>query len=227
VLPPIHSVIPQDPHRGIVVIHEIFGHQPEIERVVRRFADAGWAAAMPDLFAQGFSCVVRAFREIAAGQGPIIESVHETRRWLAEKAGLEESNIGLIGFCFGGGFALAAGKGFAAVSTNYGAIPRTEAMRGIGPVIGCYGERDKMFGNEEKLKRRLQRLGVPAETKTYPNVGHSFLTDGSHPVPGFFSRPFLHTEARDEAVREQAWSDIFSFLTKNVRPSRAAAPAAR
>jgi carboxymethylenebutenolidase len=223
-LPPIHSVIPENPHRGIVVIHEIFGHQPEIERVVQRFADAGWAAAAPNLFATGFSCVVRAFREIATGQGPIIESVHETRQWLADKAGLQD--IGLIGFCFGGGFALAAHKGFAAVSTNYGAIPKTEVMRGIGPVIGCYAERDRMFGNEEKLKRRLQRLGVPSETKTYPNVGHSFLTDGSHPIPGFFSRPFLHTEARDEAVREQAWRDIFDFLTTNVRPSRAAAPAA-
>jgi carboxymethylenebutenolidase len=227
-LPPIYSALPKGATRGMVVLHEIFGHQPEIERVVQRFAGAGWAAAAPNLFDKGFTCVIRAFREAATGRGPAIDSVRATRKWLAENAGIEESSIGLIGFCFGGGFALAAGAGFAAVSTNYGAIPKAEVMRGMGPVIGCYGERDKLFGKlGGKLKSRLAQVGVTPEVHTYPKVGHSFLTDGSHPVPGFFSRPFLHVEARDEAVRAQAWRDIFGFLEKNVRPSPAAAPAAR
>ncbi len=67
------------------------------------------------------------------------------RRWLCAESGIAEPRVGLIGFCFGGGFALAAGAGFGAVSTNYGAVPPTEAMRGIGPVIACYGGRDRAF----------------------------------------------------------------------------------
>lgn len=227
-LPPIRSALPAGATRGMVVLHEIFGLAPEIERVVQRFAEAGWAAAAPDLFDKGFACVVRGFREAATGRGPGIDAVRATRKWLAESAGISEGSIGLIGFCFGGGFALAAGAGFAAVSTNYGAVPEAEVMRGMGPVIGCYGERDKIFGRlGGKLERRLAQVGVTPEVHTYPNVGHSFLTDGDHPLPGLFSRPFLHVEARDEAVRAQAWRDIFAFLERNVRPSPAAAPAAR
>ena len=215
---PLFAVLPPGARRGMIVIHEIFGRQPEIDRVVHRFAAAGYAAAAPDLFSRGvrLACIVGALRAMASGSGPAIDAVHAARLWLCEKAGLDAGRVGLIGFCFGGGFALAAGPGFAAVSTNYGEVPPTEVMRGIGPVIGCYAGRDKLFDNGAKLTARLAPLGVAPEVHRFDTVGHSFLTDGHHPIGAALSRPFFHLEARDPAVREAAWARILEFFERKI-----------
>ena len=215
---PLYAVLPEGAGRGMIVIHEIFGRQPEIDRVVQRFAAAGYAAAAPDLFGRGarLACIASAMRAIKSGQGAAIDAVHAARLWLCEKSGLDQSRVGLIGFCFGGGFALAAGPGFAAVSTNYGEVPPTGVMRGIGPVIGCYAGRDRLFDNGEKLAARLAPLGVAPEVHRFETVGHSFLTDGDHPIAIALSRPFFHAEARAPAVREEAWKRILEFFERKI-----------
>ncbi len=35
---PVYAILPPEARRGVVVLHEIFGRQPEIDRVVQRFA---------------------------------------------------------------------------------------------------------------------------------------------------------------------------------------------
>jgi dienelactone hydrolase len=60
---PSVAMIPDGARRGVVVIHEIFGRQPEIDRVVERFANAGYAAVASDLFRRGkFACMRDVFR---------------------------------------------------------------------------------------------------------------------------------------------------------------------
>ena len=211
---PVYARLPADARRGVVVIHEIFGRQPDIDQVVDTFSERGYAAVAPDLLSNGphLLCLVRAFRAIARGEGPQIEQILATRRWLIENTGLDEPHIGLIGFCMGGGFALAAGRGWGAVSTNYGDIPPDEVMRGLGPVIGCYGGRDKIFGKHgATLEGRLHKLGVPCETHTFPTAGHAFLTNGHHPIAEFLTRPFFHVEYNPE-VANTAWQRIFEFF---------------
>ncbi len=214
---PLQSIIPAGAARGMVVIHEIFGRTPEIDRVVERFAAAGYAVAAPQLFKGGLGCIRAALVGAATGRGPAIDKVRAVRRWLSAQAGLDERRIGIIGFCFGGGFALAAGPGFGAVSTNYGDVPSTAVLRGIGPVIGCYGGRDRLFGRGgDKLRARLLPLGVTPEVHDYPAAGHSFLTDGHHPVASALSRFLLHLEATDPALREDAWKQILAFFERTL-----------
>jgi carboxymethylenebutenolidase len=219
VLPtPVYARLPPGARRGVVVIQEIFGRQPEIDAVVDRFADRGYAAVAPDLLSSGphLLCLVRAFRAIAQGKGPQIDQILATRRWLCEKTGLEAPHIGIIGFCMGGGFALAAGQGWGAVSTNYGDIPPDDVLRGVGPAIGCYGGRDKLFGKHgAKLETKLRALGTEVETHTFPEVGHAFLTNGDHPIASALSRPFFHVEYNPR-VAEVAWQRIFSFFDKHL-----------
>ncbi len=215
---PIFARLPAGAQRGVVVIHEIFGRQPEIDQVVDNFAARGYAAVAPELLRSGphLICLVRAFRAIARGEGPQIDQILATRQWLCEKTGLSVPQIGIIGFCMGGGFALAAGRGWGAISTNYGDIPEDNALAGLGPVIGCYGGRDGIFGKHgARLEAKLRPLGIPVETHTFPEAGHAFLTDGHHPIAEFLSRPFFHVEY-NQAIAEQAWSKIFAFFDSHL-----------
>jgi carboxymethylenebutenolidase len=213
-----YASLPDGSSRGVIVLHEIFGPQPEIERVVDRFARNGYAAVAPDLFhgRNPALCIRAAIQSTLRGEGPQIDQIRRARDWLCSERGLASDRVGLIGFCMGGGFALAAGRGWGAVSTNYGVVPPAKVLDGIGPVIGCYGGRDRMFrGSGPTLTRRLQRLGVEAEVHVFPEVGHSFLTDGHHPVAAALTRPLMRVEYNPE-VAEQGWEKILAFFDRHL-----------
>ncbi|PRP95083.1 dienelactone hydrolase family protein [Enhygromyxa salina] len=211
---PGYAALPEGATRGVVVIHEIFGRQPEIDRVVERFAAAGYAAVGPDLFHDGsrLGCIRRALSTISSGEGPTAERILQAQRWLIDHAKLDEAHVGVIGFCIGGGLALAVGRQFSAVSTNYGDLPPAQVLRGSPPVIGCYGGRDRLFArNADRLRERMDSLGQQAEVHVFPTAGHSFLTDGHHPIATAASWPLFHIRW-DPEVAEDAWTKILAFF---------------
>jgi carboxymethylenebutenolidase len=216
---PALAMLPSGATRGVVVVHEIYGRQPEIDRVVARFAAAGYAAVAPELFAapSKLTCLRQTFRAMRLGRGPAVEQARGIRAWLCEEAQLQERSVGIIGFCFGGGYALAVGRGWGAVSTNYGPIPSVpEVLTGMGPTIGCYGGRDVIFGkNGPILEQRLAAVGVEVEAHTFADVGHSFLTDGHHPVMSTLSWPVLRTR-NAPAEAEEGWRRIFAFFDRHL-----------
>jgi carboxymethylenebutenolidase len=216
---PAYAVIPRDARRGVVVLHEVLGRQPEIDRVVDRFAAAGYAAIAPDFFAGRLRarCIRSIVRAVRSGAPePIVGEVHAARDWLADETKLPTNAIGLIGFCIGGGFALACGPEWGAISTNYGDLPPAERLRGMPPIIGCYGGRDRIFaGHAGELGRRLASAGVEHEVHVFPTVGHSFLTDGDHPIATLLTRPLLQIRY-DPEVAEEGWRRIFAFFESHL-----------
>ena len=179
---------------------------------------AGYAAVAPDLFAHGLQplCIASLVRQMRAGVGPQIDQVQLARKWLCGRTGIAQEKVALIGFCIGGGFALASGRGWGAVSANYGEVPPDDVLRGVGPVIGCFGGRDRAFrGKDKLLDERLTALGVPHEVHLFPEAGHSFLTDGDHPFLYALSRPMLRIEW-NPAVAAQGWEKIFAFFNQHL-----------
>lgn len=213
---PAFACVPEGAERGVVVIHELFGRQPEIDRVVLRLAEAGFAVVAPDLFARGrLACLREVFtRTMRTGEGIAAEQGRNARAWLREHAGVSADRVGLVGFCFGGGYALATGRGWGAVNANYGAVPPEEVLSGIGPVLACYGGRDRsMRALPERLRRRLERVGAEHEVLVFEGAGHSFLTDGDHPLARAVTAPLLAL-GDYPTEREEGWEKILAFLAR-------------
>jgi carboxymethylenebutenolidase len=118
----------------------------------------------------------------------------------------------------GGGFALtyAAGSppGLRAAAVNYGQVPAdAQQLRGVCPVVASYGGRDRVIGRQgERLRTHLGLLGIEHDVKTYPDAGHSFMTEGHHPIGRLVYMPMrLGYEPR---AAEDAWDRVFAFFAR-------------
>jgi carboxymethylenebutenolidase len=209
-----YASLPGGAARGVVVIHEVFGRAPEIDRVVDRFAARGYAAIAPDLFGSSPRplCIARMLRVELTGRGSYAAMARRSRDYLVERAGLSVARVGIIGFCIGAGFALAVAPGWGAVSANYGTTPRPRVLEGSPPVIACYGDRDRAMRRQpETLRRRLEVLGVPHEIHVFEGVGHAFLTDGDHPIATFLTRHIFDVR-HAPCVAAEAFERILTFF---------------
>jgi carboxymethylenebutenolidase len=210
---------------GVVVIHEVFGDQPEMRAVCDEFAEHGYVAVMPDLFSRGrlrTICVARAMIEASSGKpGRVSEHIDAARRWLAGQEDVDGQRIGVIGFCMGGGFALAyvAGgpPGVCAASINYATVPKaTSSLRAACPIVASYGGRDAvMRGHASRLRAHLEKLGIEHDVKVYDNAGHSFMTQGHHPIGKLVFLPMRLRYAPQEAL--DAWQRVFAFFDDRLR----------
>ncbi|TFB87445.1 dienelactone hydrolase family protein [Cryobacterium algoricola] len=219
------------PWPGVVLVHEAFGISDVMRRQVERLASAGYLALMPDLFTEGGArkCLVATFRALSAGEGRAFVDIENARQALIARPDCT-GEVGVLGFCMGGGFALAAAtRGFAVASVNYGRLPKDldAALEGACPIVGSYGGRDRsLVGAAARLEDGLVRSGVPHDVKEYPSAGHSFLNDAeTGPAAVRFLTQRILGAGPDPEAAADAWTRIESFFGEHLAPGPHAEPA--
>lgn len=196
---------------GIVVIHEAYGLNENIRDVARRFAANGYAAFAVDLFANRSRvvCMARFLGGLLGGK-PEPFGVGDLKRALTvlgEQPGVDAKRLGAIGFCMGGGYALAwacTDGRLKATAPYYGVNPRPlSALARSCPVVGSYPEMDFTARSARKLDSELERHGVPHDVKIYAGARHSFFDDRG--------------KTYDPAAAEESWRRTLDFFAEHIR----------
>ena len=206
---------------AVIAIHDIFGLTDDIRRIASRLADAGYPAVVPDLYDNGSMkplCVTKTLLAHETGKGLAFEQLEAVRQWLLIEPELDVQQVGVMGFCMGGRFALLYGAQapLAVVAPFYGMVPpKAEDLQGICPVVGGWGEKDMIMGKHGKLlNKHLDQLGVEHDVKSYPDAGHSYMNNHD---------TFIFRELGDysplrskynEAASEDSWERVFAFFNK-------------
>jgi carboxymethylenebutenolidase len=173
------------PYPGVVVIHEAYGLNDHIKNVTRRFADAGYAALAVDLFTDRIRavCMARYMAGILTGSvnRAGIDDLKSGLTFLAKLPDVDAQRMGAIGFCMGGGFAIAwacTDSRLKAIAPFYATNPRPlEVVKRLCPVVGSYPENDFTARAARTLDRELTTYNIKHDIKIYPGSEHSFFND--------------------------------------------------
>jgi len=175
------------PFPAVVVVHENRGLNPYIEDVARRLAKAGFLALAPDGLTSvgGYPGNDEQGRELQSQVDPtkLMNDFLRAVDWLREHD-LSTGNVGITGFCYGGGVANAAAVAIPELKAAvpfYGRQPDpADVPRINAPLLLHYAELDTRINEgwpayEEALKAN----GKTYEAHIYPGVNHGFHNDST------------------------------------------------
>jgi carboxymethylenebutenolidase len=194
------------PHPGVVVIHEAYGLNDNIKDITRRFAGAGYVALAVDMFSDRNRAICMARYMTGMLVGSVnrygIDDLKTALTYLAKNPTVDAGRVGAIGFCMGGGFAIAwacTDSRLKAIAPFYGANPKPlEAVSRLCPVVGSYPEKDFTAGAGRALDKALESHSITRDIKIYPGAGHSFFNDTSR--------------SYDKAAAEDSWRRVLAFF---------------
>jgi len=198
------------PHPGVVVIHEAYGLSENIKEITRRFADNGYAALAVDLFTDRNRtiCMARYMTGMLIGsvERAGISDLRAGLTHLAAMPEVDSQRIGAIGFCMGGGFALAwacTDDRLKAIAPFYAANPRPiDAVKRACPVVGSYPEKDFTARAGRALDEALERYGIDHDIQIYPGSRHSFFNDRGR--------------AYNKAAADDSWARVMRFFGEHL-----------
>lgn len=198
------------PRPGVVVIHEAFGLNDNIRDVTRLFAEQGYVALAVDMFndRNRVVCMARYMGGVITGAtNPYgLADLKSGLSYLAAQPEVDRERIGAIGFCMGGGFAIAWAcndSRLKAIAPFYGRTPRDiEAVKRSCPVVGSYPADDFTASMGRSLDAALTRHNISHDVKIYPGAKHSFFNDRG----GRYNK----------AAAEDSWARVMKFFGEHL-----------
>jgi carboxymethylenebutenolidase len=215
---------------AVIFYMDAGGVRPAVLEMAQRLADAGYMVLVPDLFYRYGPYGPFVPKEVFAGDfrailGPLMattgndKAAEDTAAFLAyldTRGDVSGGKVGAVGFCMGGGMALAAAgtypDRFAAVASFHGGnlasdaptSPHLLAPKLEAEIYIAAAENDRSYPPEmaEQLETALARSGVRYRAATYP-AAHGWMK------PDF--------PVYDHAAAERGWVEMLSLFSRNLR----------
>ena len=189
---------PEGVARGaVIVIQEAFGITEHIKDICRRLSTEGYRAVAPHLFHRSGDPVISyddmasVVPHIAELSGEGFESDLTATLGYLESLGFSPAQVGVVGFCMGGTFAVSAaahhtlgaavtfyGGGIAA--GRFGMPPLAELAPALEtPWLGLFGDQDQSIPTEEveAMREAADKASVSTEVVRYAEATHGFNCD--------------------------------------------------
>ncbi|HME19098.1 MAG TPA: dienelactone hydrolase family protein [Nitrososphaerales archaeon] len=189
---------------GLVIIHEIFGYSPYVEKVATDISARGFTAAAIDLYKgkkattleEGFKLRTSVTKE------SLLDGISNGIELLKDKAGVRK--VGTLGFCMGGGLALQAACDLSLdfCVDYYGSIEKEDDIAKLrGPILLVLGSDDERVTPWafQKFLPAAMKYKKRAEVQLYPNARHAFHR------PGW--------EGHNPQAAADAWEKTIRFLS--------------
>lgn len=210
-----HFVFPSDmvePLPALIVIHEWWGLNEGVRAMADRLAGEGYIVLAVDLFhgrtAQYPSDARALMLDVLENPRPANENLRQAHRFVSETAAAPR--IGVLGWCFGGGWALNAAmllpNALDAAVIYYGQVTDDrEKLAAIDmPILGHFAQDDQGIPvkNVRDFEEALRALGKDFEIIVYPGVGHAFANPSGN--------------SYDAQAAQRAWEKTLSFLDEHL-----------
>lgn len=159
----------QAPLPGVLVIHEWWGLNEHIQHWTDRLAAEGYAALAVDLYGGKVATTreeaMGLLKQVDAQRG--LEVVKAGHAFLEQDARVKAARTGVIGWCFGGGWALRTAMGVpeldAAVMYYGHPVTDPEQLKSIrAPLLGIFGTKDPSIpeATVDEFQQALDAAGV-------------------------------------------------------------------
>jgi carboxymethylenebutenolidase len=212
---------------AVIVVHELFGVNPDIRGVADDLAAAGYLAAAPEFYHRDAPAGVWLARDDAGRtegfrllgrltRAQALDDIAAAVACLEHEPGIER--VAVIGFSAGGNLAYLAAcesPGIDVAAVVYGGwltapagpvplsgpTPTLDLTPGIrGKLLYLVGEEDFLIDatQREAIGAALRQAGVDHELVLYPGTGHAFFWPGT---------PEYRQQSRDDA-----WARILALL---------------
>ncbi len=228
---PCHVMIPASggPWPAVIFYMDAGGIRPAVLDMAQRLADAGYVVLLPDLFYRYGPYGPFVPKEVFAGDfrailGPLMattgndkaaEDTEALLAYLDTRRDVAGRKVGAVGFCMGGGMALAAAGAypdrFAAAASFHGGnlatdaptSPHLSAPRLKAEVYVAAAENDGSYPPEmaERLETALAQADVRYRTETYP-AAHGWMK------PDF--------PVYDHEAAERGWTAMLAFFDRTL-----------
>ncbi|PSB20755.1 carboxymethylenebutenolidase [filamentous cyanobacterium CCP2] len=203
-----------EPLPGLIVIHEWWGLNDNIEMMTDRLAGEGYVALAVDLFEGQVADQPEQAREQVQAASQTPERLEENLRQAYQYLQTEQGTTGVasIGWCFGGTWslntALLLPNELDATVIYYGGQITTDpdTLSSLEmPILGIFGELDDNPSPEtvREFEAALSTLDKSADIYIYENADHAFANPSG-------------TRYNAEAA-EDAWERTIAFLNQHLK----------
>lgn len=197
------------PFAAVMVCHENRGLVEHIRDVTRRLAKAGFAALAVDLLSrEGGTAKVDPDQvpgKLTANPAQNVADFQSAFIYLLTLSSVQKVNIGMVGFCFGGGITwmvATAIPDLKAAVPYYGPNPPLSDVPKIkAAVLAFYGETDqRITPGAATIEQAMKQNGKTFEKVIYPGAGHAFNNDTG--------------SAWNEQASDDAWQRTLAWFKK-------------